>query len=150
MNAMSNNHQPARPPALAQDLRALLSKLKRRLREQGNMGDLTPSQVSVLLRLEKEGPATAASLARADGIRPQSMGPLIAALETAGLVSGAPDPNDGRQTLLSLTDACHKWANEARSAKQDWLTRAIQTRLSPQEQNELAASLELLKRLVND
>lgn len=150
MNALPNNHQSTHPPALAQDLRALLSKLKRRLREQGNMGDLTPSQVSVLLHLEKEGPATAASLARAEGIRPQSMGPLIAALETAGLVSGAPDPNDGRQTLLSLTDACHKWAQEARSAKQDWLTRAIETRLSRQEQNELAASLELLKRLIND
>ena len=41
-------------------------------------------------------------------MRPQSMGPLIAALEAAGLVSGAPDPKDGRQTMLSLTEACRK------------------------------------------
>jgi hypothetical protein len=50
---------------LAQDLRALLGKLERRFRDQAQVGDLTPSQVSVLLRLEKEGPATASNLARA-------------------------------------------------------------------------------------
>lgn len=150
MTAEQKDNQSTRAPALAQDLRALLSKLKRRLREQGNMGDLTPSQVSVLLRLEKNGPATAAGLARAEGMRPQSMGPVIAALEGAGLVSGAPDPHDGRQTLLSLTDACRTCAQEKRAAKQDWLTRTIQARLSPQEQDELAASVELLKQLVGD
>lgn len=150
MNPPPKLPQSSRAPALAQDLRALLSKLKRRLREQGHGGDLTPSQVSVLLRLEKDGPATAAGLARAEGMRPQSMGPVIAALEGAGLVSGAPDPNDGRQTLLSLTDACRKWAQEGRAARQDWLTRTIQARLSPQEQDELAAVVELLKRLIDD
>lgn len=150
MNAQPRNHQSTRASALAQDLRALLGKLKRRLREQGHVGDLTPSQVSVLLRLEKDGPATAAGLARAEGMRPQSMGPVIAALEGAGLVSGAPDPNDGRQTLISLTDACRKWAQEGRAARQDWLTRTIQARLSPREQDELAAAVELLKRLIDD
>lgn len=150
MSDQPKGHQSTRAPALAQDLRALLSKLKRRLREQGHAGDLTPSQVSVLLRLEKDGPATAASLARAEGMRPQSMGAVIAALEGAGLVSGAPDPNDGRQTVISLTDACRKWAREGRAARQDWLTRTIQARLSPQEQDELATSIEWLKRLVDD
>jgi DNA-binding MarR family transcriptional regulator len=137
-------------PVLAQDLRALFSKLKRRMREQGRARDLTPSQVSVLLRLEKDGPATAAALARAEGMRPQSMGPVIAALEGAGLVSGAPDPNDGRQTLLSLTDACRRWAQEGRAAQQDWLTRTIHARLSPSEQDALAVAVELLNRLIED
>ena len=136
--------------ALAQDLRALLGKLKRRLRDQAHVGDLTPSQVAVLLRLEKDGPATASSLARAEGMRPQSMAPVIAALESAGLVSGAPDPADGRQTLLSLTDTCRKWAAEGRAARQDWLTRMLQERLSPQEQGEVAKAIGLLKRLVED
>jgi DNA-binding MarR family transcriptional regulator len=136
--------------ALAQDLRALLGKLKRRLRDQAHVGDLTPSQVAVLLRLEKDGPATASSLARAEGMRPQSMAPVIAALESAGLVSGAPDPADGRQTLLSLTDACRKRAAEGRAVRQDWLTRMLQERLSPQEQGEVAKAIGLLKRLVED
>ena len=123
---------------------------KRRLREQAGVGDLTPSQVSVLLRLEQDGAATASSLARAEGMRPQSMAPVIATLEGAGLVSGAPDPTDGRQTLLSLTDACRKLVSKGRAARQDWLARTIQARLSPREQDELSAALELLKRLVDD
>jgi DNA-binding MarR family transcriptional regulator len=150
MNDQTDNPQAIRASDLAQDLRALLGKLKRRLREQAHVGDLAPSQVSVLLRLEKDGPATASSLARAEGMRPQSMGAVVAALESAGLVSGAPDPTDGRQTLLSLTDACRKWVEEGRAARQDWLTRTLQARLSPQEQDKLAEAVELLKRLVDD
>jgi DNA-binding MarR family transcriptional regulator len=150
MNGQPNDREAAHAAALAQELRALLGKLKRRLREQAHVGELTPSQVSVLLRLEKDGPATASSLARAEGMRPQSIGPVIAALEAAGLVSGAPDPTDGRQTILSLTDACRKWVQEGRAARQDWLCRTIQTRLSPQEQEHVTAAVELLKRLVDD
>src|SRR5690348_6770405 len=111
--ATGRNHQQVMfASTLAQDLRALLGKLKRRLRDQAHVGDLTPSQVSVLLRLEKDGPATASSLARAEGMRPQSVAPVIATLESAGLVDGAPDPTDGRQTLFSLTDACRRRAEE--------------------------------------
>lgn len=142
--------QAARASALAQELRALLGKLKRRLREQASGGDLTPSQVSLLLRLEKDGPSTASSLARAEGMRPQSMGSVIAALESAGLVSGTPDPTDGRQTLLSLTDTCRRWVAEGRAARQDWLTRALQARLTPQEQDKLVEAVALLKRLADE
>ena len=116
---------------LAQDLRALLGKLKRRLREQAHVGDLTPSQVSVLLRLEKDGPATASQPRPGRGRCGRNRWrAVIAALEAAGLVSGAPDPTDGRQTLLSLTDACRQRVQEGRAARQDWLTRTIQARLS--------------------
>ena len=135
---------------LAQDLRAFHGKLKRRLREQADVGDLTHAQMSALLRLEKDGPMTASALARAEGMRPQSMAPVIAVLESAGLVSGAPDPSDGRQTLLSITDACRRWVQEGRAARQDWLARTIQARLSAPEQRDLAAALKLLERLVEN
>jgi DNA-binding MarR family transcriptional regulator len=150
------NQQSSRKPvsadahALAGELRALAGKLKRRLREQADVGDLTPSQVSVLLRLEKDGPATASSLARLEGMRPQSMGSIIAVLQSAGLVRGSPHPTDGRQTILSLTEACRTWIDEGRAARQDWLSRIIEARLSPEEQQQLAAAIALLRRLVDD
>jgi DNA-binding MarR family transcriptional regulator len=136
--------------ALATELRAAFGKLKRRLREQAGAGDLTSSQMSVLLRLEREGPATTSNLARLEAMRPQSMGAVIASLEAAGMVIGAPDPTDGRQTILSLTDACRKWVEEKRAVRQDWLTRTIQARLSPAEQDRLMEAVELLRRLVDD
>ena len=150
MSNPSESRQAARTSALAEELRLLIGKLKRRLRAQGDHGDLPPSQVSVLLRLEKAGPATVSSLARSEGMRPQSMSSAISALEAAGLVRGAPDPNDGRQTIISLTDACREWVRVGRAARQDWLSRTITARLSPQEQEELAAAVRLLKRLTDD
>ncbi len=141
---------PERASALALELRTSLGKLKRKLRSQAGHEDLTSSQVSVLLRLEKDGPATVSNLARAEAMRPQSMSAVIAPLEAAGLVSGTLDPNDGRQTLFSLTKMCRKQIQERRAAKQDWLTKTIQTRLSAQEQKKLTAALEILARLVED
>jgi DNA-binding MarR family transcriptional regulator len=150
MNPRSDAERAAQAKALAQDIAAVLGKLKRRLREQAHVGDLTPSQTSTLLRLERHGPATASSLARAEGMRPQSMGAVIMALEAAGMVRGAPDPNDGRQTILSLTDAFQQRIREGRAARQDWLSGVIQARLSPREQTEIASAITLLKRLVDD
>ena len=104
----------------------------------------------MLLRLESDGPATTASLARSEAMRSQSMGAVVAALEAAGLVAGAPDPDDGRQTLLSLTDRCRDWIAQGRAARQDWLSRTIEARLSPEEQDLLAAAMPLLQRLIQD
>jgi DNA-binding MarR family transcriptional regulator len=142
--------QAERASALAAELRAISSKLKRKLREQGAQNDLRPSQISVLLRLEKDGPAAVSSLARAEGMRPQSMSAIITSLLEAGLVSGSPDPNDGRQTLMSLSRKCQKLLKDGRAARQDWLTTTIQQKFSAQEQEKLAAAVELLARLIED
>jgi DNA-binding MarR family transcriptional regulator len=77
------------------------------------------------------------------------MGAIIATLETAGYVAGAPDPSDGRQTIISLTDHFRDWVGAARAARQDWLLRALQARLTAQEQHQLTDALELLKRLID-
>jgi DNA-binding MarR family transcriptional regulator len=149
MKQKPDDPDTARASALAAELRVLIGKLKRRLREQTDLGDLTWSQLSVLSHLGRNGPATVTTLARAEGVRPQSIGATVAALEAAGLVSGAPDPTDGRQTLLSLTPACRERVRAHRAAREDWLLRAIQTRLAAAEQDQLAGAIELFKRLVD-
>jgi DNA-binding MarR family transcriptional regulator len=135
--------------ALAGELRVVLSKLSRRLREQAHAADLTGSQKSVLLRLERDGPATVTALARAEGVRPQSMGATVSGLEAMGHVTGSPDPSDGRQTILCITAACREFIRAAREAKEDWLFRALRAKLAPREQEQLASALELLKRLAD-
>jgi len=149
MSEQADDSGAARILALAADLRVLTGALKRRLREQAHLADLTWSQTLVLSRLERDGPATVTSLARAEGVRPQSMGATIAVLEASGLVGGAPDPNDGRQTIISLTAACRELIAASRAAREDWLYWAIQTNLAPPEQEELARAIVLLKRLVD-
>ena len=149
MNETQDNPDATRGFVLAGELRVVLGKLSRRLRGQGHVGDLTPSQTSVLIRLEREGPATVSTLARAESVRPQSLGATVDSLRAAGLVTGAPDPADGRQTLLSLTPACRERIRASRAAKEDWLGRALQANLSPEEQAELTRAVELLRRLAD-
>jgi DNA-binding MarR family transcriptional regulator len=150
MNDRAALSHAERASAIAVELRAVLGKLKRKLRQQGERSDLTPSQISVLLRLEKDGPAAVSSLARAEGMRPQSMSAIITALLEGGLVDGSPDPNDGRQTLMSLSRRCEKLLKEGRTARQDWLTMTILKKLSSHEQEKLAAVMYLLTRLAED
>jgi DNA-binding MarR family transcriptional regulator len=106
------------------------------------------SQIAVLLHLEREGQATVSDLARAEGMRPQSMGAIVAALEAAGRVEGKPDPADGRRTLLRLSESCRTWMKAGREARQDMLARGIAARLDSAEQARLAEALTLLARLV--
>ena len=135
--------------SLAGELRISLGKLIRRVREQAHPGDFTSAQKSVLLRLDRDGPATVSALARAESVRPQSMRITVAGLEAMKAVRGKPDPTDGRQTLVDLTPGFRKTLKASRAAKDDWLVRALQAQLSPQEQGELAAAVKLLQRLAD-
>lgn len=135
--------------ALATEIHAISGKLKRRLREQASAGDLTQSQLAVLGHLDRSGPTTVTALARLEGVRSQSMGATVAALEAAGMVKGSPDPDDGRQTILSLTPACVKLIKNGRAARTDWLLKTIETKLSAREQEQLAAAIKLLNRIVD-
>ena len=150
MSNRKSSTQTGLASTLAAEMRAVFRKLKLRLREHGGHDDLTPSQISVVLRLEKDGSTTVSSLARAEGMRPQSMSAVVTPLQESGLVSGSPDPSDGRQTLMSLTPKCLKLLQDGRAARQDWLTTTISQKLTSREQEKLEEALELLRRLAED
>lgn len=137
----------AETATVAGELRVVLARLLRRLREQTEGSDLTRSQSAVLGRLERDGATTATALARAEGIRPQSMGAIVAALDAAGLVVGSPDPKDGRKTILGLTEKAREEFRTGRLAKEDWLTQALGTTLDAAELQRLSDTVELLRRV---
>jgi DNA-binding MarR family transcriptional regulator len=136
------------PAAVAADLRALLRQMNRRLRQQADFGDLTRSQLNVLSLLEREGSATVSDLARAEGMRPQSMGATVAALEEAGLVRREPHPADRRKSSISLSEAAREQIAAKRLIRQDWLQRALSRELSPEELERVSEALVLLSRIV--
>ncbi len=150
MSSQTYSQQAELAQALAAEIRAVYRKLKPRVREHGGSHNLTPSQIAVLLRLEKHGSATVSGLARAEGMRPQSMSAIVTPLQASCLVRGAADPSDGRQTLISLTPKCLKWLQEGRAARQDWLATVISHKLSLREQEKLQVALDLLARLAEE
>lgn len=132
----------------ADELTTLVARLTRLLRAASAEAELTPSQQSVMGRLEREGPATTAALARGELVRPQSMRMTLAALEERRLVARAPHATDGRQVVFSLTPEGGALLGSGRAARRGWLAEAIDTRLTPDEHRALAGALPLLHRLV--
>ena len=131
----------------AGELRALVGRLARRLRQTIDIGEMTLSQASVLSLLEREGPATPGVLAAKERISPQSMGAILISLETLGLVSRTPDPIDGRCLVISLTEAGLQAVHGARRQREERLARALADHFSAEEQQALMAALPLLERL---
>lgn len=120
--------------------------LVRRIRAAAGAESLSLSESAVLGRLERQGPATIADLARSESVKPQSMGVTVAALEDQGLIERKPHPTDGRQQLLSLTAKGAEVRNSIRSAKRNWLGRAI-AQLPEEERDILFKAGEIIRRI---
>jgi len=128
----------------ASDVRVTFGRLRRRLRALASTTDLTPSQESVLSRLDKLGAASASDLAATERVRPQSMAATVAALVEFGLVERSPDPEDGRRQLISLTPAGQKRLQNDRQVRQEWLARTLQDKCTEAQRRNIIEVLALL------
>ena len=121
-------------------------RTSRRLRQERSTDDVTPGQYSVLAVLDRHGPSTPRELALHENVQPPSMTRTIAALTDLGLVARTVHPSDGRQVLLSLTDAGRVVVRETRRRRDAWLTRRL-VELTPAERATLADAAAILLRV---
>jgi DNA-binding MarR family transcriptional regulator len=128
------------------DFGQAIGLLVRRIRAAAASHELSLTESAVLARLAKDGPATTADLARAESMRPQSMGATIAALEEMGLVERQPHPTDGRQVNIELTAKGIAVRMITKDAKRTWLAHAI-AQLDETEQETLFKASEIMRRL---
>jgi DNA-binding MarR family transcriptional regulator len=110
-------------------------------------GDLSLPELSLLARLDSDGPMSPADLARLEQVRPQSIVVPLARLEQLGLVNRTPDTTDGRKLLLVLTPSGSARVGDARAERTLSLARAIAEALSVEEQDLLIRALPLLDRV---
>ena len=131
-----------------EDFAIALGLLVRRMRAATSreLQEFSWTQQAVLRRLEKHGPATAADLARAEGVKPQSMGTALGLLEKMRLVERKAHPTDGRQINIKLTARGITLRRNTQAATHAWLSRAI-AELDRQEQRTLFKAGELFKRM---
>jgi DNA-binding MarR family transcriptional regulator len=132
----------------AGEVRVVFGRVKRRLKELADSDDLTPSQSSVLSRLDRDGPASASQLAAAERVRPQSMAAIVAALLAADLVQRHPDPDDGRRQVVSLTTAGRRRLHGDRKVRQEWLAEALQDQCTEAERQTILKALALLDKAI--
>jgi DNA-binding MarR family transcriptional regulator len=129
-------------------LKNALGLLVRRMRAAApsEQHELSWTQKSVIVRLDRDGAMTSAELARAEGVKPQSMGTAITHLEELGIIEKKSHASDGRQLVIKLTAKGAAVRKNGKDASRAWLAQAVAT-LDKKEQAILFDAGEIIKRL---
>ncbi len=133
--------------AVAGELRVAVGLLVRQLRRIQRGDTLTAPEISALSYLDRDGPMSAADLARREWISPQSMGATLAKLEARGLIDRHADLGDGRRIILSLNSNGRSVLIERRGVRDEVIAQALSSELSESELRQVRAVVPLLERL---
>jgi DNA-binding MarR family transcriptional regulator len=113
------------------------------------MPSWTWAQLMTLGRIIEEQPTTVSELAHAEHVRRQSMAETVASLREQGLITSAPDPDDGRRTLISATEDGRSLLGSIPAAREQWLSLAIRKSLSADEQQTLRKAAAVMTQLAD-
>jgi DNA-binding MarR family transcriptional regulator len=146
---------PAAPPAndldTAARLRALIGRLSRRLRPTaaGAAAGLTPTRISVLLYVVRNGPTRLSELAASEGINPTMLSRVVADLVDAGLLERSSDQGDRRAAWVKPTAAGRRLVERMRRERTDALSVALNA-LSDSDRDKLEEALGAFERLADE
>ncbi|AGC64359.1 MarR family transcriptional regulator [Mycobacterium liflandii 128FXT] len=124
-------------------------RLARQLRFRNPSSPVSLSQLSALTTLANEGAMTPGALAIRERVRPPSMTRVIASLADMGLVDRTPHPVDGRQVLVSVSEAGAELVKAARRARQEWLAERLAT-LDGDKRDILRNAADIMMALVDE
>jgi DNA-binding MarR family transcriptional regulator len=136
---------PAGPAIDAARLRVAVLRLSRRLRKH-DLAGLTPSQLSTLSYVGKEGPVRLGDLAAAERIAPSTLTRVVNVLEDRGYLRRQPAPDDARAFLVTVTDDGLEVLDRIRAEGTRTLKDILRT-LPPDQLTALEAALPALEWL---
>lgn len=130
------------------ELRNNLIALARRLRQSDRGVSENWTGLMALGAIQRaEGQATPTQIALELELRSSNLAQVLGELDERGLIQRTPDPADKRKVRLSLTEAGLTLVRETRAKRDNWLADAMETCLSLEEQAQLIAAGELMRRL---
>ncbi|BDB59122.1 MULTISPECIES: Rv0880 family HTH-type transcriptional regulator [Rhodococcus] len=133
--------------ALAGDLSLAVVRLTRHLRGRRSDSRVSLTQISAMATLAQEGAMTPGALAARERVQPPSMTRVIASLHELGLVERTPHPTDGRQIIVTLSDAGSELLADEAQAREAWLTERLE-KLDPDSLATLRDAVGILTALV--
>jgi DNA-binding MarR family transcriptional regulator len=133
---------------LAAGLRLAVGRLNRRIRIDGHES-IPPLQLSALVTVELHGPLRLSELARREAVTAPTMSRVLAALDEQGLVHRAPDPQDARGVLITLSEVGAAKVNEVRTTRTALVARRL-ARLDDAQRATIAAAMPALEALLVD
>jgi DNA-binding MarR family transcriptional regulator len=130
-------------------LRMAIVRTARRLRQEaaGVDGQLTPTAAAALATVERHGPLTPSELAEIERVKRPTATRTLRGLGEAGLVERAPDPEDGRSALLSITAAGRERLRRLRGRKNAFLARRMRE-LPADDVETLERAAAILERVL--
>lgn len=133
-------------PEAAARLRSAIARISRHLRPTRAGAGYTPTQISVLQTVAKQGPIRLSDLAAAEGLNPTMLSRIARKLEDPGLIRRHPHPGDRRAALLEATAAGRRLFERIRSERTDQLSLELD-RLTETEHRLVIDALPVLERL---
>jgi DNA-binding MarR family transcriptional regulator len=129
-------------------LRAVIGRLQRRLRPtpSGLEAGLSPTRISLMLSIDRTGPARVGELADSEGINPTMLSRSVTQLVDAGLVARTCDSEDRRAAWVSATEAGHALAQRIRQERTDAVNGAL-AGLSAEDRRVLEQAIPALEAL---
>jgi DNA-binding MarR family transcriptional regulator len=132
-------------------LRMAIVRTARRLRQEaaGEVGQLTPTAASALATVERHGPLTPSELAEIERVKRPTATRTLGVLGDTGLVERAPDPEDGRSALVSVTAAGRERLRRLRGRKNAYLARRMRA-LPPADVETLERAAAILEQVLEE
>jgi len=135
-------------PALPSRLRMVVTRLARRLRQQGE-APASPTQLAALATIERDGPLTFGALAAIERVRPPTITAAVGRLEEQGLVHRRTDARDRRVARVEITNQGRRLLAQSRSRKTAYLERRLAA-LSAEERATLERAAGILERVLEE
>jgi DNA-binding MarR family transcriptional regulator len=138
--------EPATAPALPSRLRMVVTRLARRLRQQGE-ASASPTQLAALATIERDGPLTLGALAAIERVRPPTITAAVGRLEERGLARRRVDARDRRVARVEITPQGRRLLAQSRSRKTAYLEWQLAA-LTADERDTLERATEILERVL--
>lgn len=132
----------------AAHLRTAIVRTARRLRQEAaaETNGLTPTSVAALATIERHGPLTPSEIAAIERVKRPTITRTLGCLEREGLIDRAPDPADGRSSLVSVNGTGRERLRRLRGRKNAYLARRMKD-LTDEEVETLERAAEILERM---
>ncbi|GAB4582962.1 MarR family transcriptional regulator [Nocardia sp. IFM 10818] len=123
--------------------------MTRHLRGRRADAQISLTQLSALATLNREGAMTPGALAAKERVQPPSMTRVIASLSEMDLVERKPHPTDGRQIIVSLSEAGRHLIADETHAREAWMTEQL-SGLRPDQLKVLDEAVAIMKQIVDE
>jgi DNA-binding MarR family transcriptional regulator len=133
---------------LASSLRSVVSLMHKRLRKQVNTPvSYSMSEALTLSHLCNSESLSPSELAGLIWVKTQSMSEVLAHLLEQNLVTKTQSQTDKRKFEVSITEEGRRVVDQSRYERDEWLSNAIENKLTATEKKTLADAIKLMEKL---